>query len=57
MITHTSYLKLALLKSEIFKQPHTYLYSQAITPISFKKRQIDYPLLDPKIFFKSLINK
>jgi CRISPR-associated endoribonuclease Cas6 len=35
----------------------TYLYFQAITPISFKKGQIDYPLPDPKIFFKSLINK
>jgi len=38
-------------------QPKTYLYFQAITPISFKKGQIDYPLPDPKIFFKSLINK
>jgi len=35
----------------------TYLYFQAITPISFKKGKIDYPLPDPKIFFKSLINK
>jgi CRISPR-associated endoribonuclease Cas6 len=35
----------------------TYLYFQAITPISFKKGDIDYPLPDPKIFFKSLINK
>jgi CRISPR-associated endoribonuclease Cas6 len=35
----------------------TYLYFQAITPISFKKGNIDYPLPDPKIFFKSLINK
>jgi CRISPR-associated endoribonuclease Cas6 len=34
-----------------------YLYFQAITPISFKKGDIDYPLPDPKIFFKSLINK
>jgi CRISPR-associated endoribonuclease Cas6 len=38
-------------------QPKTYLYFQAITPISIKKGQIDYPLPDPKIFFKSLINK
>jgi CRISPR-associated endoribonuclease Cas6 len=35
----------------------TYLYFQAITPISFKKGDMDYPLPDPKIFFKSLINK
>jgi CRISPR-associated endoribonuclease Cas6 len=35
----------------------THLYFQAITPISFKKGNIDYPLPDPKIFFKSLINK
>jgi CRISPR-associated endoribonuclease Cas6 len=38
-------------------QPKTYMYFCAITPISFKKGQIDYPLPDPKIFFKSLINK
>jgi len=38
-------------------EPKTYLYFQAITPVSFKKGQVDYPLPDPKIFFKSLINK
>jgi len=38
-------------------EPKTYLYFQAITPISFKKGQIDYPLPDPQIFFKSLIKK
>jgi len=38
-------------------EPKTYLYFQIITPISFKKGEIDYPLPDPKIFFKSLINK
>ncbi len=38
-------------------KPKSYFHFYFITPVTFKKGEVDYPLPDPKLIFKSLLNK
>lgn len=53
LLKHDEYLVYE--NSEISLKP--LLSFRFITPASFKKGEVDYPLPDPKLLFKSLINK
>ena len=37
--------------------PHPYLYFYFKTPVVFKRGEMDYPLPEPRLVFKSLLNK
>ncbi len=54
LIKNDQYLSYEELR-QIKPKPYFYFYFQ--TPVSFKKGDIDYPLPDPELVFKSLIKK